>query len=168
MKQTTALFHRSTLIALALAAQPALALYTENWQSVDNETFHDATDWNNASYIRSDTTVVDGGLQQEIIESYSYGNDGYMYVAVVENSTLVGYYRYPYTCATCNESNPDPFGDLGNPGDFAPPGGSDWADPGSYNGIPSYPEPAEWMLWAAGLGLLAWLKTGRRAGKGTG
>lgn len=147
-------------IASLLLLEPATAhaIYTENWQSVDNETFHDATDWDNSSYIRSETTVGDNGLLQDIIESYNYGNDGYMYVVVVENNTLVGYFRYPYSCDTCNESNPDPFGDMSNPGDFTPPGGSDWADTGNYNNIPSYPEPAEWMLWIAGLGVLTRLR----------
>lgn len=146
---------------LLLGPATAHAIYTENWQSVDNQTFHDATDWNGASYIRSETIVGENGFQQQIIESYNYGDDGYMYVVVVENGTLAGYFRYPYTCDTCNENNPDPFGDLTNPGDFAPPGGSDWADTSNYNNIPSYPEPSEWMLWISGLGILTLLRKHR-------
>lgn len=143
--------------ALLMAASPAQAIYTENWQSVDGETFDSATDWNNASYIRSETTVGENGVTQDIIESYNYGNDGYMYVAVVENGVLTGYFRYEYTCDTCNETNPDPFGDLFDPGDFTPPGGDDWANNGNYNDIPAYPEPAEWLMWIAGIGTLAWI-----------
>lgn len=149
---------------LLLAAPAAQAIYTENWQSVDNETFHDATDWNNASYIRSETTIGENGVTQDIIESYNYGNDGYMYVAVVENGVLTGYYRYEYTCDTCNETNPDPFGDFTDPGDFTPPGDENWADNGNYNDIPAYPEPAEWLMWVAGIGTLAWLNRHRRNG----
>lgn len=148
--------HALLTIALFLATSPAQAIYTENWQAVDNETFHDATDWNDASYIRSETTIGDNGYLQQIIESYNYGNDGYMYVVVVIDGALTGYYRYPYTCATCNENNPDPFGDMTDPGNFTPPGGDDWANNGNYNGIPAYPEPAEWVLWLVGIGVVAW------------
>jgi hypothetical protein len=155
-------FTRAIVATVAAAvlggfAPAALAIeYTDDWQAVDPEVFHDATDWNDASYLRSDTGLI---------EDFRLGDDGFMYVAVVDNATLVGYFRYPYEYTPPPGGDPDPFGDglSGDPGTFVPPGGDGWSDtPPDYGSIPEAPEPAEWMLMAAGLGAMAWVIRRRR------
>ena len=48
-----------------------------------------------ASYSESETVVEDGVLIHDIVRSYVVGDDGYVYVTVVEDGTYQGTYRYP-------------------------------------------------------------------------
>jgi hypothetical protein len=139
-----------------------------DWQPTTGETKTGATDWNNSDYIRSTTVTTDGTLTVKIIEDYKLGNDGYMYVTVL-NGEHLDFFRFPYEYIPDPGGPPDPFGTFGDPGSgsFVPPDPTDF-----YNGAVDYgglgggaggaPEPGVYLLMLTGLGLIGGVLRSRR------
>jgi hypothetical protein len=78
--------------AFATYSTSANAYYTWDCEEISTQEYNEATD-GKASKIRSSTTVENGTLKNDHIESSTVGDDGSTYVATVDNSALTGTYR---------------------------------------------------------------------------
>ena len=124
------------------------------WQTTTSEERTAATDWNNSDYIRSTTITTDGTLTTKIIEDYKLGNDGYMYVLVLDGDHQ-DFFRFPYEYTPPPGGPPDTLGNFGDPGSgtFDPPDPTDFYNGAiDYGAIGAAPEPAAWLLLTIGIG----------------
>ena len=119
--------------------------YVDNWQETSNQSFDENTNSSDPNYIRSHTSYDPSTSSfSDVIEMYKIGNDGYVYVQVVENGVFKGSFRY--TNSYANSGDP-----------FSPPGGSDWYNNNNdYTGIAAVPEPEEWAMLMVGALMVAW------------
>ena len=145
---------KAGVMVITMAGLTSLAHSTEpptpdsdysNWESIDFTSPDDGAE----TFLRSFTESIDGVLTNDIIESFWDGGDGFMYVNVVVNNTLVGSFRYVL-------STDEPFS--------YPPSGDEWTPPSGedfYESIPGVPEPGTVALALAGLALVGWTKARR-------